>query len=75
MGMTAEKLFTLRGLNKEELDRWAKRSHGLAVKAQREEFFDGEILPIEAEQADGSLMAVQKDQAVRENVFLEDWHS
>jgi len=70
MGMTAEKLFTLRDFNKEELDQWAKRSHDLAVKAQREGFFDGEILPIEAEQTDGSLMAVQKDQAVRENVSL-----
>lgn len=72
MGMTAEKLFTLRDFNKEQLDQWAKRSHDLAVKAQREGFFDGEILPIEAEQADGSLMAVQKDQAVRENVSLDE---
>ena len=60
MGMTAEKLFTLRDLNKEELERWAKRSHDLAVKAQREGLFDGEILPIEAEQTDGSLMAVKR---------------
>jgi acetyl-CoA acyltransferase len=71
MGMTAEKLFSLREFTREELDQWAKRSHDLAVKAQKEGFFDGEILPIEAEQADGSLMTVQKDQAVRENVSLQ----
>ena len=71
MGMTAEKLFSQRSFSREEMDRWAKRSHDLTVKAQREEFFDGEILPIEAEQADGSMMTVTKDQAVRENVTLE----
>jgi len=71
MGMTAEKLFSQRAFSREEMDRWAKRSHDLAVKAQREGFFDGEILPIEAEQTDGSVMAVQKDQAVHENVSLE----
>src|SRR4030043_1361058 len=64
MGMTAEKLFSLRDFSREDLDRWAKRSHDLALKAQKEGFFDAEIMPIEAEQADGSLMTVQKDQAV-----------
>ena len=71
MGMTAEKLFSLGEFSREELDQWAKRSHDLAARAQKEGFFDGEILPIEAEQADGSVMTVQKDQAVRENVTLE----
>ena len=71
MGMTAEKLFSLRDFTKEELDQWAKRSHDLALEAQKEGFFDGEIMPIEAEQADGSVMTVQKDQSLRENVSLE----
>jgi len=71
MGMTAEKLFSQRSFSREEMDRWAKRSHDLTVKAQREGFFEGEIMPIEAEQADGSMMTVTKDQAVRENVSLE----
>jgi len=71
MGMTAEKLFSQRSFNREEMDQWAKRSHDLAVKAQREGFFDGEVFSIEAEQADGSIMTVKKDQAVREHVTLE----
>jgi acetyl-CoA C-acetyltransferase len=71
MGMTAEKLFSLRNFSREDLDRWAKRSHDLALKARAEGFFDGEILPVEAEQADGSVLAVDKDQAIRENVSLE----
>jgi acetyl-CoA acyltransferase len=71
MGLTAEKLFSLTDFSRRELDAWAKRSHDLALAAQREGFFDGEILPIQAEQEDGSVMIVEKDQAVRENVSLE----
>jgi acetyl-CoA acyltransferase len=65
MGFTAEKLFTLRKFTKEDMDRWGTRSHNLAEKAQKEGFFKDEILPIEAEQADGSMMVVDRDQAVR----------
>ena len=71
MGMTAEKLFSIRDFHRDELNQWAKRSHDLAVKARTEGFFDDEILPIDAEQADGSILTVRKDQAVRENVSLE----
>ncbi|MFC1535032.1 acetyl-CoA C-acetyltransferase [Thermodesulfobacteriota bacterium] len=71
MGMTAEKIFSLGDFNKEELNRWAKRSHDLAVTAREEGFFEGEILPIDAEQADGTILTVEKDQAIRENVSME----
>lgn len=71
MGFTAEKLFSIRDFSKDDLDAWAQRSHNLAVKARQEGFFDNEILPIEAEQSDGSVLRVDKDQAVRENVSLE----
>jgi acetyl-CoA C-acetyltransferase len=49
MGITAEKLFSQRSFSRQEMDQWAKRSHALAVKARRGGFFEGEILPIEAE--------------------------
>lgn len=71
MGLTAEKLSSIRSFKKEDLDRWAKRSHDLAAKAQTDGFFDGEILPIDAKQADGSIMTVKEDQAVRKNATLE----
>ena len=70
-GLTAEKLFSLTNSTRTELDEWAKRSHDLAATAQKQGFFDGEILPIQAEQEDGSVMTVKKDQAVRENVLLD----
>jgi len=71
MGLTAEKLFAQSGFTKEDMDRWGARAHQLAAKAQKEEFFRDEILPIEAEQADGSKMTVDRDQAVREDATLE----
>ncbi len=71
MGLTAEKLFAQSGCTKQEMDQWALRSHQRAAQAQEDGFFDGEILPVEAEQADGSLMTVTRDQAVRGDTTME----
>jgi len=72
MGLTAEKLFAQTDFTKEDMDKWGVRSHNLAEKAQTEGFFDGEIMPIEAPQDDGSVMTVNTDQAVRQNATIED---
>ena len=71
MGMTAEKLFSQTDLSKEDLDKWAVRSHQLAARSQKEGFFEGEIMPIEAPQDDGTVMTVKTDQAVRGDTTLE----
>ena len=71
MGLTAEKLFTQKEFTKEEMDRWGTRSHQLASKAYQEGFFKDEILPIEAEQAHGKILVVDRDQAVRDDATLE----
>jgi len=71
MGLTAQKLLVQSGLTREEMDKWALRSHQRAAKAQADGFFDGEILPIEAEQADGKVITVKTDQAVRADTTLE----
>jgi acetyl-CoA C-acetyltransferase len=71
MGLTAEKLFAKGGFTRDDMDRWAVRSHQRAAKAQSEGFFKEEILPIEAMQADGSTMLVDRDQAIREDVTFE----
>jgi acetyl-CoA C-acetyltransferase len=71
MGFTAEKLFAQTDFTKEDMDKWGVRSHKLAAEAHEAGFFDGEILPIEAEQADGTIMTVDKDQAVRADTTLE----
>jgi acetyl-CoA C-acetyltransferase len=71
MGLTAEKLFAQSGLTRDDLDRWALRSHQRAAKAQSGGFFKEEILPIDAEQVDGSRITVDRDQSVREDATLE----
>ena len=71
MGLTAEKLFAQTDHTKEDMDKWALRSHHRAAAAQAEGFFEGEIMPIEAEQSDGSMMVVDTDQAVRGDSTLE----
>ncbi|MGD8229378.1 MAG: acetyl-CoA C-acetyltransferase [Desulfobacteraceae bacterium] len=71
MGLTAEKLFSQTDFTKEDMDRWGARSHQLAAKAQGDGFFDGEIMPIEAAQDDGTVMKVEKDQAVRQDATFE----
>lgn len=71
MGYTAEKLADESQISREEMDKWGVRSHQLAAEGQESGFFDDEILPINAEQADGSIMEVKKDQAVRAGTTLE----
>jgi acetyl-CoA acyltransferase len=72
MGLTAEKLFAQTDCTKEDMDAWGARAHQLATKAQDEGFFDEEILPVEAEQADGSIVMVDTDQSVRPETTVED---
>ncbi len=75
MGLTAEELFKLAnkefGITKEDMDRWGVRSHQYAAKAQKEGYFKGEIMPVEAEQADGKKLIVDSDQSVRPDTTLE----
>lgn len=71
MGLTAQKLLNQTDFTREDMDKWALRSHQLAAKAQEDGFFKGEILPIEAPQADGSTLTVDTDQAVRKDTTLE----
>jgi len=71
MIQTAQKLYEISGISREEMDRWGKRSHDLAVKAMREGFFDGEILPIEVTLADGTKKLIKYDQSIIEETSLE----
>ncbi len=71
MGLTAEKLFAQTDFTREDLDRWGARSHQLAARAYQDGFFKDEILPIEARQADGKTMRVDRDQSVRDDATYE----
>jgi acetyl-CoA C-acetyltransferase len=54
------------------MDAWGVRSHQLASQAREEGFFDDEIMPVEVQQADGSMMRVDSDQSIRPDTTLED---
>ena len=60
------------GFERTEMDEWGVRSHQLASKARADGFFDGEILPLDVPQVDGSTITVDSDQAVRDDTSLED---
>jgi len=71
MGLTAQKLFSQTDFSRRDMDEWALKSHKLAAKAQNEGFFDGEIMPIDAEQADGTVKTIDSDQSVRGDTTIE----
>jgi acetyl-CoA C-acetyltransferase len=70
MGLTAEKIAGM-GYSREEMDAWGARSHQRAYRAQQDGFFDGEILPLEVPQLDGSVLTVDSDQSVRSDATAE----
>jgi len=71
MGLTAEKLLVESGLTREDMDKWALRSHQLAAKALAEGYFKGEIMPIEVTLADGTKQVIDRDMAIRADTTLE----
>ena len=75
MGLTAEELFKEAnqeiGITKEDMDSWGVRSHKYAAKALEEGYFRGEIMPVDAEQDDGSKIVVDRDQSIRPDTSLE----
>jgi len=71
MGLTAEKLARQAGIGREEMDALGVRSHLLAAKALDEGWFADEILPVQAPQADGSVMTVDRDQCIRPGASME----
>ncbi len=71
MGLTAEKLLSQTTYTREDMDRWSLRSHKMAAKAMEEGFFEEEILPIEAVQADGTTRVIDRDVSVRGDTSIE----
>ena len=71
MGMTAERLAQVKGIGREDSDRFALDSHRKAVRAQKEGILEREVVPITIEYSDGAKMVVDKDQGPREDTSLE----
>jgi acetyl-CoA C-acetyltransferase len=67
MGETAENVASKYGISRERMDAFAKRSQDRAVEAQKNGFFDREIVPVTV--PDGRVMS--QDDGPRPNTTLE----
>ncbi|MEM0134068.1 MAG: acetyl-CoA C-acetyltransferase [Thermoplasmatales archaeon] len=70
MGLTAENLALLKGINRYDMDRYSLESHSRASKATQNGWMLDEILPIEVDRGMGKEI-IDKDQSIRENTSLE----
>ena len=70
-GVSAELIAARWGLEREQLDELALRSHRLAAEATEEGRFADEILPVKAPQEDGSVEEVTRDEGIRPDTSLE----
>ncbi len=70
MGLTAEKLADLKGIEKDEMDRFSLRSHKLAAQSLESGYLAGEIMPIDVEH-NGESRTIGKDQSIRADTTIE----
>ncbi len=71
MGVTAELLAKLHGIERQAQDRFAFRSHQRAAAAQRSGLFSDEILPVEGHDGAGNLVRCCDDETIRHDTDLE----
>lgn len=71
MGMTAEYLALLHGINRQQMDELGARSHRLAAAARDGGKFDREIFAVEGHNADGFLTMVKQDETIRDDTTVE----
>jgi acetyl-CoA acetyltransferase family protein len=71
MGLTAEKLWSMTDISREEMDEWSLWSHQRAAKAVADGYFADEILPLDVEQEDGSIMHIDTDLSIRGDTNME----
>lgn len=71
MGMTAEYLAMMHGIQRREMDEFGARSHQRAAAATREGKFNREIIAIEGHDDDGVPYLVETDQTIRPDTTVE----
>jgi acetyl-CoA acyltransferase len=64
-GVSAELIAARWGITRDELDRFGLRSQQLAARARDEGRLDGEIVPIKAANAEGTVVEVATDEGIR----------
>ncbi len=71
MGLTAEMLGRLEGINREMQDEFAAKSHQKAHAATTEGRFKNEIIPTQGHDEKGGLILVESDEVIRPNTTIE----
>lgn len=71
MGMTAELLSQLHGIERQQMDEFAARSHRRAHQATVEGRFNAEIYPVEGHDADGARCLIEHDEVIRPETTVE----
>lgn len=59
------------GLTRRDVDEWALYSHARAIESIDAGWFDGQIVPVEAPQADGSTISFRVDEFPRRGLTIE----
>jgi acetyl-CoA C-acetyltransferase len=70
MGLTAEKLADLKGIAREDMDKFSLRSHTLASEALNSGYLREEIEPVTAE-IGNEMVDIDKDQSIRSDATIE----
>lgn len=70
MGMTAENVAKKYNVTREEQDKWAYESHMRALNAQKNDYLNEEIVPIEIKSRKGSFI-FKDDETVRPDTNME----
>lgn len=71
MGMTAEMLSLLHGIQREDMDAFSARSHRLAAAAREAGKFAREIIPIMGHDENGIPFMVTQDETIRPDTTVE----
>jgi len=71
MGLTAEKLWSQTDITREEMDEWSMWSHQRAAKGVADGYFADEIMALDVEQEDGSIMHIDSDLSIRGDANME----
>lgn len=71
MGVTAEVLAKMHGIDRQKQDEFAVRSHALAEKARLDGGFRNEIVAIEGHNADGFKTLIEEDETIRADTSVE----
>ncbi|MFJ7746300.1 thiolase family protein [Peribacillus sp. NPDC097295] len=70
-GLSAERIAEKWGISRVECDAFSVESHERALRAQKEGYFDREIIPVTGTDKEGNLIDVTADQGPREGTTVE----